>query len=160
MCTQTLFCDMKRLEMRYNRRPLKLLQTESSFMHGSLLLGMFVVSILRVSIVLSLLSLTHNWKIMMYLLSVLNLCDNDNKQINLTDKYVEGRIWWSYFVYNQGHLIAWREKEVEHFIGSGLVVFVSFSFGLVIKSWWLLFAVSFTEEEDMNVWFYTIASWI
>ena len=107
---------------------------QSSFMHGSLLLGMFVVSILRVSVVLSLLSLTHNWKIMTYLLSVLNLCDNDNKQINLTDKYVKGRIWWSYFVYNQGHLVAWREKEVEHFIGSGLVVFVLFSFGLVIKS--------------------------
>jgi len=146
MCTQTLFCDLKRLEVRYNRRPPKLLQTESSFMNGSLLLGMFVVSILWVSIVLSLLSLTHYWKIMKYLLSVLNLCDNDNKQINLTDKYVKGRIWWSYFVYNQGHLIAWREKEVEHFIGSGLVVFVLFSFGLVIKSWWLLFAVSFTEE--------------
>ena len=79
--------------MRYNRRPPKLLQTESSFMHGSLLLGMFVASILRVSIVLSLLSLTHNWKIMTYLLSVLNLWDNDNKQINLTDKYVKGRIW-------------------------------------------------------------------
>ena len=63
----------------------------------------------------------------------------------------------AYFVYNQGHLIAWREKEVEPFIGSGLVVFVLFSFGLVITSWWLLFAVSFTEEEDMNVWFYTIA---
>ena len=45
--------------MRYNRRPPKLLQTESSFMHGSLLLGMFVASILRVSIVLSLLSLTQ-----------------------------------------------------------------------------------------------------
>ena len=30
---------------------------------------------------------------MTYLLSVLNLCDNDNKQINLTDKYVKVRIW-------------------------------------------------------------------
>ena len=53
-------------------------------MHESLHLGIFVVSILRVSTVLSLLSQTHNWKIMMYLLSALNLCDNDNKQINFT----------------------------------------------------------------------------
>lgn len=83
---------------------------------------------------------------MTYLLSVLNLCDNDNKHINLTDKYVKGRMWWSYFVYNQGHVIAWRVKEVEHFIGSGLLIFVLFSFGLVIESWWLLFAVPFTEE--------------
>jgi len=29
--------------VRYNSRPLKLLQTESSFMHGSLHLGTFVV---------------------------------------------------------------------------------------------------------------------
>ena len=50
------------------------------------------------------------------------------KQVNLTDKYVKGRIWWFYFLYDQGHLIAWRkrerEREVEHFIGLGLVVFV------------------------------------
>lgn len=125
-CTHSLFSNMKRLEVRYKHRS----QTDSSLLHKSIRLGMFAVSIFRVSIFLSLLSQTHNLKIMMYLLSTLNLSDDDNKQINLTEK-CEGE-FGDFSVYAQDTTYCWRERilsfhwiEIQYFPSGVLISLMS-----------------------------------
>ena len=117
-CTHSLFSNMKRLEVRYKHRS----QTDSSLLHKSIRLGMFAVSIFGVSIFLSLLSRTHNLKIMMYLLSTLNLSDDDNKQINLTEK-CEGEFGDFSLCTPRTPPIA-GEREFYHFIGLKYNIFL------------------------------------